>query len=219
MMLHNYECIHKSCYSLCVLNGKGLPIQFRQHYKMRIGQQITVHASFSFFQQFQALWHSWIQTYDTEEVPQTAAENVFYQTCIWEQPRAAQSLSHTLCLLWWSGQPIHLPECSHRWGAGTGCSHRWATAGDELACHCPPPDWPNVAIWSTVLCNERASMSHPPWEQAGCKLMQPQEAQAAATISAISLPAETFCPYNGLCGDRLWGTERTHGSEGYRKML
>lgn len=72
----------KSCYSLCALNSKGLPLQFRQHCRIRIEQHITVHASFSFFQHFQALWHSGIQTYDTEEVSQTAAENVFYQTCI-----------------------------------------------------------------------------------------------------------------------------------------
>ncbi|TSK22743.1 hypothetical protein Baya_2101 [Bagarius yarrelli] len=83
--------------------------------------------------------------------------------------------------------------------------------GDELECHCPPPDWPNVAIWSTVLCNERVSVSHPLRKQAGGKLTQPQEAQAAATISAISLPAETFCPYKRICGSRQRETERTHG--------
>ncbi len=101
-------------------------------------------------------------------------------------------LATALCLLWWSGQPIHLPECSHRWEVGTRRFRRWATAGDELECHSPPPDSPSIAIWTPALCSE--GRSYPPIHTER-RQTHPAPGGPESTEAARTLPAGAFHPF------------------------
>lgn len=70
----------------------------------------------------------------------------------YEQPSDAQALNGMLCLLWWVGQPIHLPECAQSRGVGNRCSRHRAPAGDGLGLHHPPPVryQPSGTIWTSA---------------------------------------------------------------------
>lgn len=70
----------------------------------------------------------------------------------YEQPSDAQALNGMLCLLWWVGQPIHLPECAQSRGVGNRCSRHRAPAGDGLGLRRPPPVRyrPSGTIWTSA---------------------------------------------------------------------
>lgn len=68
----------------------------------------------------------------------------------YEQSSDAQALNGMLCLLWWVGHPIHLPECAQSRGVGNRCSRHRAPTGDGLGLHRPPPVQyqPSGTIWT-----------------------------------------------------------------------